>query len=223
MRTEDASTKKTKDQWEQACDFFEKMLDDFRSRNLLRRNINKSERERLDLVWENSRNYETALKNLFNRFKSVGKIEDFDKFADVGLPKDTVNYLFFSQLVGTFLLKLEALFRTSLLFFLEERRGIRRKMTLGKLLRKIKKISPSIGEELNNLIDTDLRNYLAHGTFWFEEGVLFLAPNSYLKEVKKISLGKLWMENLKMNIVANALVYTLKQKEEHGYFENYKI
>ena len=221
MHNGDASTKKIKDQWEQACDFFETMLDDFRSRNLLRRNINKSERERLNLVWENSRNYETALNNLFNRFKSVGKVEDFDKkCADLGLPKDTVNYLFFSQLIGTFLLKLEALFRTSLLFFLEERCGIRRDMTLRQLLTTIKKISPSIGEELNNLIDTDLRNYLAHGIFWFEEGVLFLARNSYLEKVREISLGKLMIENIIMNIVANALVHTLKQKEEYGYFES---
>jgi hypothetical protein len=223
MHTEDASTKKTKDQWEQACDFFETMLDDFRSKNLLRRNINKSERERLDLVWENSRNYQTALNNWFNKFKSVGKPSEQEikkKCADIGLPKDTVDYLFFSQLVGTFLLKLEALFRTSLLFFLEERRGIKKNLSLGPLLGKIQKISPSIGTELNSLIDTDLRNSLAHGVFWFEEGVLFLAPNSYLEKAKEMPLAKLFMENMKMTILANALVHTLKQKEENGYFES---
>jgi hypothetical protein len=67
MHNGDASTKKIKDQWEQACDFFETMLDDFRSRNLLRRNINKSERERLNFVWENSRNYEKVLCVLWSR------------------------------------------------------------------------------------------------------------------------------------------------------------
>ncbi len=93
-------------------------------------------------------------------------------------------------------------------------------MTLGELLTTIRKISPSIGEELNNLIDTDLRNHLAHGTFWFEGGVLFHAENSYLEKVREISLGKLMIENMIMNIVMDALVHTLKQKEEHGYFES---
>jgi len=226
MHNGDTSIKKPRDHWEQACDFFETMLDDFRSKNLLRKNIDKSERERLNLVWENSRKYEIALNNLFNRFSSVGMDAgaarvDFDKkCAAVGSPKDTVNYLIFSQLIGTFLLKLEALFRTSLLFFLEEREGIRRHDTLRELLKKIKKISPPIGKELNNLINTDLRNHLAHGTFWFQGNTLFHAENSYLEESTKMPLGKLMFENLKMNLITNALVHTLKQKEEHGYFES---
>jgi hypothetical protein len=87
-------------------------------------------------------------------------------------------------------------------------------------LGKIKKISPSIGTELSKLIDTDLRNNLAHGTFWFKGGALFLAPNSHLEKAEKMPLAKLFMENMKMTILVNALVYTLKQKEENGYFES---
>ena len=33
-------------QWEQACAFFEVLLDDFRSKNLLRRDAKKAERKR---------------------------------------------------------------------------------------------------------------------------------------------------------------------------------
>lgn len=217
----DASIKKPMDYWGQACDFFETMLDDFRSKDLLRRNIDKAERERLNLVWESSRKCQIALDNLFDRFSSSGKDEDFDKkCAAIGFPEDTVTYLVLSQLIGTFLLKLEALFRTSLLFFLKERRGIRRKMTLAQLLTTIEKISAPIGRELNNVIDTDLRNCLAHGTFWFEGGVLFRARNSYLEEIEQIPLGELMFENVKMNIVTEALIHSLKQKEKRGYFKS---
>ncbi len=210
--------------WEALHSFFEKMLDEFHSQNLLRRNISETERERLNQVWENSRNYETALGDLFSRFKSEGKQpspeEIAKKCAEVGLAKDTLDYLFLSQLIGSVLLEFESMFKTSLLFFLEAKRGIGRKMTLGDLLNAIKRISPPIGKKLNELVDIDLRNNLAHGTFWFRKGTLFLAEDSYLRKVKEVALGKLFIELMSMSIAFDALVHALKQKEGQGYFRS---
>lgn len=100
MRNRNESAETSKNVWEQACAFFEGLLDDFRSKNLLRKNVRESDREKLNLVWENSRNYEIALNDMFRRFGSTGKAEDFaQKCADAGLSKQTVTYLFVSQLI----------------------------------------------------------------------------------------------------------------------------
>jgi len=114
----------------------------------------------------------------------------------------------------------ESVFKTSLLFFLEEEEGITKKMTLGQLLRQIKEISPSIGTRLERMIDTKLRNALAHGTFWFmESGRVFLATNSYLEEVEEITLTEFWIEVRKMSIIGIAFIDTLHQKIKEGYFK----
>jgi len=214
--------------WDQLCAFFEVMLDDFSSKNLLRRNISELDREKLDLVWENSRIYENALRDMLHRFE--GKPETFaQKCSNIGFSEQTVNCLFISHLIGTYLIELEAVFRASLLFFLQEgcyntEKGminIDKKMALGNLLKEINKISPSFEKEIYSLIKGNFRNCFSHGTFWFHKGGrIFLAKNSYLEGVKEISLGKLWMQCLEMSLVANALVDTLKKKEDQGYFKS---
>lgn len=213
-------TNKEKKIWDEACALFQEMLDDFHSKNLLRKGMIQIDRQRLAFVWENSRNYGMAYNEMVDRFKSKEKSEEFtQKCANAGLTKHTLTYLFISQMIGTFLINLESVFRTSLLFFLEEESGITKDMTLGQLLWKIKEISPSIGTKLKKLVDTQLRNCLAHGTFWFKKGgKVFLARNSYLEEVEEIELSQLMIESKKVSIIAVALVHILDQKIKQGYF-----
>lgn len=212
-------TNKEKKVWDEAAFLFEEMLDDFRSKNLLRKGIIQIDRGRLALVWENSRNFGMAFNEMFEKFEPE-EAEDFaQKCAKAGLTKHTLTYLFVSQLIGTFLINAESVFRTSLLFFLEEESGIKKNMALGDLLWTIKQISPSIGVRLEKMVDTKLRNCLAHGTFWFKRGgKVFLASNSYLEEVNEMPLYKLVIEAKKMNIIAHAFVDTLIQKVRQGYF-----
>jgi len=220
MSYRDELTKTEKKEWNEACALFEEMLDDFHSKNLLRKGTIQIDRQRLALVWENSRNYALAFNAMIKNFESEEKAEDFaQKCASAGLTKHTLTYLLVSQLIGTFLINLESVFKTSLLFFLEEECGISRKMTLGQLLITIKNISPRVGARLERMIDTDLRNCLAHGTFWFKKGGhVFLSTNSYLEEVRRISLPELIIEGKRMSIIATAFVYTLDQKTKQGYF-----
>ena len=130
------------------------------------------------------------------------------------------NFLiFFFRLFKT-LIDYESVFKTSLLFFLEEENEIRRDMTLTQLLRAIIKISPKAGKKLRKLIDTNLRNSLAHGTFWFNSGgKVFLAKNSYLQEVTEISLVDFMKESKRINIIAHAFANTLGEKIKEGFFK----
>jgi hypothetical protein len=203
--------------WDKACVLFEKMLDDFNSENLLRKGTISVDRARLGQIWENSMNFEIAFNDMVGKFRNEESISAFIKGAD--LTQTSATYVFLSQLIGTALINLEAVFRTSLLFFLEEEQGITRTMTLGQLLRQIKIISPEIGACLEEMVDTKIRNPLAHGTFWFKKGgKVCLATNSYLEEVEEMSLAEFWIETKKMNIIAIALIEVLKKKIDANYF-----
>jgi hypothetical protein len=107
-----------------------------------------------------------------------------------------------------------------LIFFLEEECGIKKNMTLGQLLIAIKSIDKRIGTELASILPRpELRNCLAHGTFWFEEGgKVYLANNSYLEDLEIIQLSDFMIETKKANIVAIALVKTLVKKINENYF-----
>jgi hypothetical protein len=105
-----------------------------------------------------------------------------------------------------------------LLFFLEEDNGVRRKSTLTELLTKIEKICPTSGLKLKKLIDTDLRNSLAHGTFWIENKTMVLADTSYLENVKKLSLSEFVIESKKVNVIAHVLISVLIKKIGEGFF-----
>ena len=75
-----------------------------------------------------------AFNEIVEKFEPE-EAEDFaQKCAKAGLTKHTLSYLLISQLIGTFLINVESVFRTSLLFFLVEESGIKKDMTLGQLL-----------------------------------------------------------------------------------------
>jgi len=202
--------------WNDAAILFEELLNELNSKNLLRRGTLRMDRERLMLIWQNSRSYGLALNEMIHKFDSEEALKEFASSS--GLTLDVITYIFMSQLIGTALIDFESVLKTSLLFFLEEESGIKRTMTLGKLLNQIKKISPDIGERLIKMVNTDVRNALAHGTFWFKEGgKVFLATNSYLDEAKEVELYQFWIEIKRINIISHAFVNVLHQKMVAGY------
>lgn len=202
--------------WDKACTLFKDMLDDFNSKNLLRKGTLQMDRKRLALIWANSRNYGKAFNEFHKKFETEQTVEEL--VSNSGLTGQTLTHLFISQMIGTILVYYESVFKTSLLFFLEEERGIRKNMTLGQLLGVIEDLSPSIGARLKAMIDTKLRNSLAHGTFWFKEGKVFLAANSYLEDVEEMKLHELWIQFKELTIIAIAFTEILHQKILEGYF-----
>jgi len=62
-------TSKEKKVWDKAAFLFEEMLDDFRSKNLLRKGTIQIDRGRLALVWENTRNFGMAFNEMVEKFK----------------------------------------------------------------------------------------------------------------------------------------------------------
>jgi hypothetical protein len=88
------------------------------------------------------------------------------------------------------------------------------------LLHAIEDMSSSLGQRLKAIVDTEIRNSLAHGTLWFGKGgKVFWATNSYLEDVTEMPLYKFWMEIKNMNIISIAFIEVLISKMRAGYFK----
>ena len=111
----------------------------------------------------------------------------------------------------------ESVFKTSLLFFLKEDAGFHRRMTLGHMINNLKQVS-SFGNQVESIIDFELRNSLAHGTFWFGAKTVFLAENSYLENVQAVPLVDFLIRVKDQNIAAHAFITALNNKIKQGYF-----
>jgi len=89
-----------------------------------------------------------------------------------------------------------------------------------EILTNLKKILPIEGQQLNVLLDVNLRNSIAHGTFWFDGTSVFLAENSYLAndDVEKLDLIDFWKRIRRINLISHAFIERLVNKAEAGYF-----
>jgi hypothetical protein len=209
--------KQEKKLWDQAIILYDELLDELKSKNMIRFMTLPMDRNRLSAIWTNSSEIGKAHNALLKIFTSIKTAKEFSEKS--GLSETTVVQIFLTNLVGLTLIQYESVFKTSLLFFLEEDNGVRRKSTLTELLNKIEKICPTTGLKLKKLIDTDLRNSLAHGTFWVENKTIVLADTSYLQNIKKLSLTEFMIESKKVNVIAHALIYTLIKKINEGFFK----
>ena len=206
--------------WQDASSLFGELFDDLNRKNLLRKTTIPIDRDKLKRIWKNTMFFSGAFNEISRKFKEFESKEQLEDFAsNMRINSETLNCLFLSQTLSTLLIYYESLLRTSLLFFLEEEQGITKDMTLGSLLNKIAEITPSIGKRLREIVDKELRNVIAHGNFWFEQDGLHYAKNSYLEENIVIKHRQLRKKIGRVGIVAIALIRTLGDRIEKGYFK----
>lgn len=116
-----------------ASSLFGRLLDDLKTRNMLRKTAS-DERRRLLSVFDNT----GRLQDAFNEMtKQYGK----DRFAEfkkkTELSEKTLIYSFLSQAFSTLLICYETPIKLPLVFFLDEKSGITKRMALGKVLEKL--------------------------------------------------------------------------------------
>jgi len=199
---------------------FEALLDDFNSKDLLRKGTPTNQRERLSKMWRQSRLFGMAFNTTIKLFMDREKFVAFaNKNRDDGFNEQIITDCLLNQYIGMFIYNVETVFRSSLLFFIKEEQGFRKRMELGRLINAVKDISPQLGDDLEKLIDRELRNALAHGAIWFEAGgKVFLADNSHLENPIELRLDEFMIRVKKQNIVAHAFIETLMEKVDQGYF-----
>ena len=214
-------TKEERKEFADAKQVFEELLDDLNAKRLLRKGTPHSQRERLSKMWAQSRQFGQAFNANFKIFDSRDHVKAFAaKNKNDGINEEVLTGSFLNQTIGLFLYDIETVLKTSLIFFLEEKQGLKKRMELGNLLTAIKHISPKIWPRFVLLIDLELRNALAHGSFWFEAGgEAYLARNSHLEKPKNIKFHEFLIRVKKTNIIAHAFIETLMEKVKQGYFK----
>jgi hypothetical protein len=146
-----------------------------------------SKQKQFFILLRKSRNHGEALNEFIKLFDSPKDIA-INKSPNIGISEHGITYALVSLLWGSLIINMETILKTSLLFFLKEEQGLNKSMTLGQLIKTIKDISPNVGQRLDNIIERKLRNTIAHGSFWFESGKVFLSENSHLNKVKEMPL-----------------------------------
>lgn len=206
--------------FDKARHVFEDLLVDFEGRHLLRKGTHQDQRERLQKMWRQSRLFGEAFNTTIHLFYDVAKLEAFaNRNREDGFTERIIADSLLNQYIGLFIYNIETVFKTSLLFFLKEEQGLEKRMALGKLLATIEDISPPIGVRLEEMVDRELRNALAHGGIWFGDGdKVFLARNSHLENPKEITLYEFMIRVKRQNIVSHAFIEVLMEKVRQGYF-----
>jgi len=212
---------KEKELFEKAKAVFGELLDDFNAKGLLRKGIPHDQRQRLANMFNQSRQIGQALNAISKIFDSNDHVRSFaDKNKADGIDEEVLTGVFLNQATGNLIYNIETLFKTALIFFLQEKQGLRKQMEVGRLIHAIKEISPSIGAKLEPLIDLELRNALAHGAFWFETGgQAYISLDSHLKSPKSMKFAEFMIRVKKQNIVAHAFIEVLVERVRQGYFK----
>ena len=200
--------------------FFE-LLNILKQKQMIRLGPPHNQIKRLIFLWEQSNLFSKVHNATVNVFMTKNLESFIDKNIEYGFTEDIIANAMFLQIIGTFIFDLETIIKTSLIFFLNEKKGIRKKTTLTPLIIKIKKIAPEIGSKFEGLLDIELRNSIAHGAIWYDPELrkVCLAENSYLDEIIKIGFDDFWIRVKKQNIYALAFIEVLWRKFEEGFFK----
>lgn len=194
------------------------LLDDLYSLDLLRKGISHKVRENLSYMWKTSDQINLAYNNLF-KFIEPEIMSDFEKsLRKYGSNRDEFAVSLVNQMIGAFIYEIETIFRGTFLFFIKKEQGFKERMMLGPFLTQLEKVSPTNGKKLTPYIDRELRNILAHGSYWMGSGFIYTTEDWHLETVKPIELSEFMIRTKKQNIVSHSFITSLDEKIRANYF-----
>jgi len=180
------------------------LLDDLYSLDLLRKGMSHKVRANLAQMWNTSTQINLAYNNLFKLIEPE-IMTDFEKSLNkYGTNKDEFAVSLINQMIGSFIYNIETIFRGTFLFFIKKEKGFKERMELGPFLQQLEKISPTNGKKLTPFIDKELRNNLAHGSYWIGSGVIYTSEDWHLEKIKPIKLSDFMIRTKKQNIVSHS-------------------
>jgi len=192
------------------------LLDDLKQQNRLKRLVEMPLNS--PKIIETSQRFGEAYNMIVPIFREKGIMDKFVKHNKIfGFNEKDLPYLFASQLVGTMITSTE-LIRNNLLTILKMKDGFSDVMGLGALLRRLEEVSPIYGKQLNDEIDSNLRNALAHGTFWIDGNHIYYCEDMRLINPKIIPLHKLMIRMKNANILSVCLFNLIIISAKQGFF-----
>lgn len=170
-------------------------------------------------IIETSQRFSEAYNMIIPIFSGKGTMEKFVEHNRIfNINERDLPYLFASQLIGTMITSSES-FRNNLLTILKMEDGFYDTMGLGTLLHRLEEVSPIYGKQLNDEIDSNLRNALVHGTFWVNGNHVYYCKDMKLINPKMIPLHKLMIEMKNANILNVCLFNLMVINATKGFFK----
>ena len=205
-------------EFEEAKAIFDELIEDLYNKDKLRRGIIREEREKLAKMWALSRHIGIALNKMINIFEpeKILRFEKANKEFDLTVQNLTDSLI--NQMIGVFLYNIETVLKFSLLFFIKKEPPFSSQMTLGNLIRAIESECPVIAPGFKSLIDSELRNALAHGAFWFERPNICFTRDLEFTSTTSMPFQVFWIRTKQQNIRAQALIEVLNEKINQNYF-----
>jgi len=218
IRNPESMSEKEKRISDEILKVLDKLLDELKSKNLIRTDFKGGEVKIIDIIKNVDRTSEVynVVINLFKPENSE-RIEKIIK-ADVEFTRENLPYLWVSTAIESFLSNAE-LFKNIFLFILKKDRQFRSNMTLGLFLDVLERISPEAVAEIKKLVDVDLRNALAHRLFVIKRDSFIYFKDIDLKNAEEIKLGEFLIKAKNHNIITQTLIYLVAQKVRSGFFK----
>ncbi|MDH5770208.1 MAG: hypothetical protein OEZ25_02825 [Candidatus Bathyarchaeota archaeon] len=203
---------------------FRQLFKKLDEKGYIRRGLSHGDREKLFKIMLMTGDFGQTFNYMWKLFDPQNPNREYlwKKLDQIGLTDHHRAYLWIQTMLSNYLVNVEAIFRFTFLFFLNEcfftERGYKKSdMTVSSLLKALKKLYPPV-QNLDKAFDTDLRNSLAHGSFWFENGRWCITSDPHFKKVICLELLEVMMKFKKANIVAMAFTDVLFEEINKGTF-----
>jgi len=192
------------------------LLDDLKSKGKLK-SLCKMPTNFPKLI-ETNRKFNRTYNMMLKIFDEKGKSKRFveNNKDEFGITEEDLPYLFISQVLSCFIFNMEFL-RITMLEILK-RDKFKETIPFRTLISKLSKISPEYGKKLEDEIDINLRNAVAHGTFWIDSRNLYYCDNMRLEKPISIELSKLLIEVKRHNIIAQCFLCLVTEKLKKTFY-----
>ena len=148
---------------------------------------------------------------------SKEKAAEFVKLnAKFGLDESTVVANYVLSALSLTVLKTE-LFKLVLLFNLK--RGDRVSHAVSKFGSTLQSVAPRTWPRLKPLVDSPLRNALAHASYALVDDKVVLFDDATLEPIEELDLGHIMMRMKDQDVLLQCLLYVLNEKSKKGFFE----
>lgn len=206
--------------WDQIQPLFEGLMDDIKKKGYLKSPGDLHSKFTNLIVTTNK--MATSYNMLQSIFEEKGRSAKFIKHNKCfNVTEEGLVYLLVSQSISNVLNNAEML-RNTLLEIIKTNGRFNDKMGLGYLLRKLDELSPNFGNKIRIEVDTNIRNALAHRTYWIDGVDVVYCTDMSLENEKRIDLWGLWMEGKKLNILYQNLIKLIADKSQRGFFKTGK-
>lgn len=113
------TAKAEKKLWDEVIPIFEELLDDLKSKNMIRLTTIKMDRERLVSIWQTSAEFGKAHNEFLEKIYPEKSGKEFSNKS--GLTEETIVHVFLTQLFSYTLIEYESVFKTLCCFSWKKR------------------------------------------------------------------------------------------------------